>query len=311
MIQVEGLVYEYPTARALDVVNLHVAPGSVTALVGPNGAGKTTLLRCLAALERPYAGTVRIDGIDTAKNPRGVHARVGYLPDFYGLYDDLTVRQCLVYAALARGVPATRADKAAQAAAERVAVTERLDQLAASLSRGLRQRLAIGQAIVHEPKVILLDEPASGLDPEARRGLSVLIRQLAGDGITLVVSSHILAELEDYCDQMAVMRHGKVSGGGAVTREARGRRMIRVRVARPSTDLADVIRTASSRGALFELIEADGTGARISVDPGDEAAAKALAALVRAGLSVASFAPEAATLEAAYLAEIREQESAA
>jgi ABC-2 type transport system ATP-binding protein len=309
VIQVEGLVYEYPTARALDGVNLHVAPGTVTALVGPNGAGKTTLLRCLAALERPFAGAVRIDGVDTAKNPRAVHARVGYLPDFYGLYDDLTVRQCLVYAALARGVPATRAEAAAVEAAERVAVTERLDQLAASLSRGLRQRLAIGQAIVHRPKVILLDEPASGLDPEARRGLSILIRQLAADGITLVVSSHILAELEDYCDQMAVMRHGKVSGGGAVTREAPGRRMVRVRFARPETDLADIVRKASKD--VFELIEADGASARISVAPGDEASAKALAALMKAGLSVSAFAPEAKTLEAAYLAEIREEESAA
>jgi ABC-2 type transport system ATP-binding protein len=309
VIQVEGLVYEYPTARALNGANLHVAPGSVTALVGPNGAGKTTLLRCLAALERPFAGTVRIDGIDTAKNPRGVHACVGYLPDFYGLYDDLTVRQCLVYAALARGVPATRADAAAISAAERVDITERLDQLGASLSRGLRQRLAIGQAIVHEPKVILLDEPASGLDPEARRGLSVLIRQLAADGITLVVSSHILAELEDYCDQMAVMRHGKVSGGGAVTRDVAGRRFVRVRFARPPTDLADKVRAAAKDA--FELIEADADGARISVEAGDEASAKALGALVRAGLQVASFAPEAATLEAAYLAEINEREDAA
>jgi ABC-2 type transport system ATP-binding protein len=206
-------------------------------------------------------------------------------------------------------VPATRADAAAVEAAERVVVTERLDQLAASLSRGLRQRLAIGQAIVHSPKVILLDEPASGLDPEARRGLSVLIRQLAADGITLVVSSHILAELEDYCDQMAVMRDGKVSGGGAVTRDTAGRRLVRVSFARPPTDLADKVRAAAKDG--FELIEADAGGARIAVEPGDEASAKALAALIRAGLQVASFAPEAATLEAAYLAEIREREDAA
>jgi ABC-2 type transport system ATP-binding protein len=309
VIQVEGLVYEYPTARALDGVHLHIAKGSVTALVGPNGAGKTTLLRCLAGLERPYAGVVRIDGIDTAKNPRAVHARVGFLADFYGLYDDLTVRQCLVYAALARGVPAPRADVAATEAAKRVEITERLDHVSASLSRGLRQRLAIGQAIVHMPKVLLLDEPASGLDPEARRGLSILIRQLAGQGVTLVVSSHILAELEDYCDQMAVMRDGRISGGGAVSRDDASRRIVRVRFARPPTDLPDKVR-AAARDA-FELIEADGQGARLAVAPGEEAAAKALAALMRAGLSVSSFTPEAQSLEAAYLAEIHDQENAA
>ncbi|MGD2133672.1 MAG: ABC transporter ATP-binding protein [Maricaulaceae bacterium] len=309
MIKVEGLVYDYPSARALFGVNLHIAPGSVTALVGPNGAGKSTLLRCLAALERPLEGRVTIDGIDTAKRPRDVHARVGYLPDFYGLYDDLTVRRCLVYAALARNVPASRAEEAALRAAERVEITERLDQLAASLSRGLRQRLAIGQAIVHDPKVILLDEPASGLDPEARRGLSKLIRQLAADGATLIVSSHILAELEDYCDQMAVIRDGLVSGGGAVSRDVGDRRIVRVRFARPPTDLADRIRAAG--GEAFGLVEADSSTARLSVDHGDDAAAKALAALIKAGLEVVEFTAEAATLESAYLAEINGGENAA
>jgi ABC-2 type transport system ATP-binding protein len=123
-----------------------------------------------------------------------------------------------------------------------------------------------------------------------------------------VVSSHILAELEDYCDQMAVMRNGKVSGGGAVTREHGDRGFVRVRFARPPVDLADKIRAASKD--VFELVEADTVSARITVAPGEEAAAKALSALVRAGLQVASFAPEAATLEAAYLAEIREENAA-
>jgi len=309
VIEVEGVIYEYPSARALHGVNLHVEPGSVTALVGPNGAGKTTLLRCLAALERPFSGRVRIDGIDTAANPRAVHALIGYLPDFYGLYDDLTVRQSLVYAALARAVPAGRAEAAAERAAERVGLTDRFGQLAASLSRGLRQRLAIGQAIVHDPKVILLDEPASGLDPDARRGLSVLIRELAAGGATLVVSSHILAELEDYCDQMAVMKDGLVSGGGAVKRQDGGRRMVRVRFVDAPADLAN--RLAVLADGTFELLETTSDGAQITVADDAEAAARALGALVGAGLSVAAFAPEAATLEAAYLAEMRQTEDAA
>lgn len=304
MIEVEGVVYEYPAARALHGVNLHVEAGSVTALVGPNGAGKTTLLRCLAALERPFSGTVRIDGVDTARNPRAVHARVGYLPDFFGLYDDLTVRQSLTYAALARAVPAPRAEDAARAAAERVGLVERYDQLTASLSRGLRQRLAIGQAIVHDPKVILLDEPASGLDPDARRGLSTLIRDLASSGATLVVSSHILAELEDYCDQMAVMKDGRISGGGAVRRAAGATRVIAATFAAPPADLGDRLR-ALANGA-FELLSVEGATARLSVASDEAAAARALAALVGAGLAVAAFTPEAATLEAAYLEEMRQ-----
>src|SRR5271168_3950898 len=197
MIEVENLVYEYPTSRALKGVSLRVSDQTITALVGPNGAGKTTLLRCLAALETPYSGSVTIEGLDTREHPREIHVLLGYLPDFFGLYDELSVRRCLVYAARSHGTAPQLADAAAEKAAGRVGLVDRLDTKAGELSRGLRQRLAIGQAIVHEPKVLLLDEPAAGLDPQARRDLSALLLQLRDDGMTLVVSSHILAELED------------------------------------------------------------------------------------------------------------------
>ena len=175
MIEVEHVVYDYPTKRALRDVSFRAERGQVLALVGPNGAGKSTLLRCLAALDRPFSGTVRIDGIDTQDDPRRVHARVGYLPDFYGLYDDLTVHQNLLYAARARGVADRTARDAAAKTANRVGLADRLQSRAQELSRGLRQRLAIGQTIVHAPAALLLDEPAAGLDPEARRSLSGLI----------------------------------------------------------------------------------------------------------------------------------------
>src|SRR5262249_42233287 len=141
MIEVENLVYEYPTARALKGVSLSVADGTITALVGPNGAGKTTLLRCLAALENPYSGRVTIGGLDRMAAPRELHAGMGYLPDFYGLYDDLTVRRCLTYAARSHGIAPAGADGAVQKAAQRVGLSDRLDSKAGELSRGLRQRL--------------------------------------------------------------------------------------------------------------------------------------------------------------------------
>ena len=184
MIEVRDLVYEYPAKRALEGVSLSVAPQTITALVGPNGAGKTTLLRCLAALEPPYSGKVEIDGLDTGEAPRQIHAKLGYLPDFYGLYDDLSVRRCLTYAARAHGIAAALAPAAVEKAARGVGVADRLESRAGELSRGLRQRLAIGQAIVHEPKVLLLDEPAAGLDPQARRDLSTLLLSLRDGGMT-------------------------------------------------------------------------------------------------------------------------------
>ncbi|CAK0767957.1 hypothetical protein CCP3SC15_3770002 [Gammaproteobacteria bacterium] len=154
--------------RALDQVGFSVPQGSITALVGPNGAGKTTLLRCIAGLDLPLSGKIRVDGIDVLDEPRACHRRVGYLSDSFGLYDTLTVRQCLYYAAEANGVDSARLDEAVQDTAAKLGLTDRLRQRTSELSRGLRQRVAIAQAIIHRPGVVLLDEPAAGLDPEAR-----------------------------------------------------------------------------------------------------------------------------------------------
>ena len=181
MISVDNLVYEYPTKRALHGVSFHLEAATVTALVGPNGAGKTTLLRCLAALEHPFAGRVAIAGMTTVEMPRDVHRRLGYLSDFFGLYDDLSVQRCLTFAAMSHGI-IDNLPTVVNRAAERLGLLDRLAENASSLSRGLRQRLAIAQAIIHEPSVLLLDEPASGLDPEARISLSRLLAELRTQG---------------------------------------------------------------------------------------------------------------------------------
>ncbi|MFP6680824.1 MAG: ABC transporter ATP-binding protein, partial [Gammaproteobacteria bacterium] len=166
MIEVQNLIFEYPGHRAIDDVSFTINRDSVTALVGPNGAGKTTLMRCLCGLERPLSGSIIIDGIDVIENPRRSHEKIGYLSDFFGLYDELQVAQCLRYAAEANGVRNNVSESIRQTA-ERLRLTERLYQHVGELSRGLRQRVAIGQAMIHNPRVLILDEPASGLDPEA------------------------------------------------------------------------------------------------------------------------------------------------
>jgi len=299
MIEVDSLVYEYPTARALKGVSLTVADQTITALVGPNGAGKTTLLRCLAALEDPYSGKVVINGLDTTVSPREIHAALGYLPDFYGLYNDLTVRQCLSYAARSHGIGAALTAAAVQKAAGRVGLLDRLESKAGELSRGLRQRLAIGQAIVHEPKVLLLDEPAAGLDPQARRDLSTLLIALRDQGMTLVVSSHILAELEDYCSEMIIIENGLIAGGKAikVRDDARPRYMIELATAR--SDLKDFL---VGKGA--DVVEADQIHALIIFTRNPGARAKLLRELIGAGFDVASFAESSRALEDAYFAQV-------
>jgi len=299
MIEVEDLVYEYPTARALKGVSLTVPDQTITALVGPNGAGKTTLLRCLAALEDPYSGKVVIDGLDTTHAPREIHARMGYLPDFYGLYDDLTVRRCLTYAARSHSIAAGATADAVAKAAQRVGLTDRLGSKAGELSRGLRQRLAIGQSIVHEPKVLLLDEPAAGLDPQARRDLSALLIALRDGGMTLVVSSHILAELEDYCTEMIIIENGLIAGGKAIKVRDDDRPRYLVELATPRADLKEFL---VAHGA--DVSEADQSHAVIVFTRNQAARAKLVRDLVTAGFEIASFGESSKALEGAYFAQV-------
>jgi len=298
MIDIRDLVFEYAGQRALDGVSLAIAQGQITALVGPNGAGKTTLLRCMAALETPYSGSVAIDGLDTRVHPRRVHARLGYLPDFFGLYDALSVRRCLLYAARAHGIGPGEAAGAAEAAAARVGLSNRMEQLAGALSRGLRQRLAIGQAIVHSPAVLLLDEPAAGLDPQARRDLSDMLLSLKAGGMTLVVSSHILAELADYSDRMVIVDRGRIAGGEAISVRDAGSEL-RIALAAPHDGLGAALEAAGA-----QVIQADAQSARVTLAGDASARAALLAALMAQGFAVSDFTGEDRDLEDLYFARV-------
>ncbi|MFI4936930.1 MAG: ABC transporter ATP-binding protein [Candidatus Berkiellales bacterium] len=209
MIIVENLCFDYPGKRALDNVSFTISPHTITALVGPNGAGKTTLLRCLSALESPTHGKITIDGWDADRHPRKIHEEGSYLPDFFGLYDDLTVFQNLRFFAWSHGC-FSGTKTLVEEAMQRLDLKKYQHVTAGKLSRGLRQRLAIAQTIIHKPKILFLDEPASGLDPESRYHLSKLFLDLQKEGTTLIVSSHILAELEDYSTHMLVVNQGKI-----------------------------------------------------------------------------------------------------
>lgn len=298
--RVAGLRFEYPGVRALDDVTFSLARGSVTALVGPNGAGKSTLLRCMAGLDAPVVGEISIDGVDVLASPRAAHRKLGYLSDFFGVYAALTVRQCLAHAAAIHGD--ADAPRDVVRTAERLGLAGRLDAAAGTLSRGLRQRLAIGQAIIHAPRLLLLDEPAAGLDPEARASLAALFRGLRSDGITLVVSSHILAELEEYSTHMLVLREGRIVAERAVEGAAGEVRRLRVRLAAPDG------RLATRLAAVDGISEVDAHAGDATFDwSGDlESQARLLAALVAEGFAVASFEEARATLQDSYLRTVGE-----
>lgn len=210
MIEVNNLIFDYPHFRALKDISFTIPEGSITALVGPNGAGKTTLFNCIAGLEQPFSGVVKVNGIEVVEEPRVVHRTVGFLPDFFGLYETLTVKKSLHYFAMAHRINETKIGHSIIKTAKRLGIFDKIDEKVSSLSRGMRQRLAIGQIIIGEPKVLLLDEPASGLDPEARYNLGELFKELKDDGMTIIVSSHILAELEQYADDLLIIEQGKI-----------------------------------------------------------------------------------------------------
>jgi len=301
MIRVEHLVYEYPGLRALDNVSFFIPQGGITALVGPNGAGKTTLLRCLAGLDQPMTGQIHIDGIDVLENPRECHRRIGYLSDFFGLYDALTVRQCLQFAGESCGIDRHQIHERIVSTARELDIANRLDVRASALSRGLRQRLAIGQAIIHAPKVLLLDEPASGLDPEARHELSLLFNRLRDRGMTLIVSSHILAELKEYSSDMLIMRGGHIVEQTHLTHRVETGTRLRVDMAIDTADLRERL----MKVAQLELIQADMRSAVI-VFRGDRSARhQLLRDMLAADLPVCGLVEETVNLQEYYMSSIQ------
>ncbi|HEY6188996.1 MAG TPA: ABC transporter ATP-binding protein [Pyrinomonadaceae bacterium] len=216
MISTYDLTKYYDTKPAVRDVDLFVAHGEICGLIGPNGAGKTTLLKMLAGLLRPTSGKIEVDRIEVGAEPKRLHEIVGYVPDTFGLYDELSVRQFLEYFARAHGVAASLVRKRIASVLELTNLTSKLQATVGSLSRGMRQRLVIAKTLLHAPKVLLLDEPASGLDPLARIELRDLIGELGRLGTTLVVSSHILTELEDFCTSVVIMEQGHVIRAGRI-----------------------------------------------------------------------------------------------
>ena len=309
IIEVTGLTFDYPGFRALDNVTLSMAPGTVTALVGPNGAGKTTLLRCIAALETPLSGSVRVAGLDVYESPREVHRLMGYLSDSFGLYSELTVAQGLEYAARSQGLASAAVAQAVQDTARRMGLADKLGKAASTLSRGQRQRLAIGQAIIHSPQVLLLDEPASGLDPEARSSLAHVFKALQAQGMSLLVSSHILAELDEYSTHMLALDRGRVlehralspgahvvSASGAPTE-----RLLRLEFAQGAQAAAFWL--GSQPGVRVSRAESHGVEIGFTGDA--QAQAALVATCVMAGHALSLIAPVTENLQQSYLKSLQ------
>ena len=289
-----GVRRTFGEVQAVRGMDLTAPPGQVTALVGPNGAGKTTLLLVLATLLVPDAGDVRVAGFDPMTDPAAVRARMGWSPDVFGLYDTLTGREYLELFGRAMRLSRARARERAQ----ELLVTARLDGDVPvhTLSRGQKQRLGLCRALVHDPQVLLLDEPASGLDPRSRVELRELLRTLAAAGTAVVVSSHLLGDLEELADRVVFV------DGGATVGEHQLDALPTTAQPRPwrlrALDQAALVAALTRAGVDHDGPGAAGVDVRLA---DDEAAAALIAGLVRDGVAVVSCQPLGGQLEATYL----------
>jgi ABC-2 type transport system ATP-binding protein len=304
IVETHGLVKRYDKTVAVAGLDLAVEPGEIFGLVGPNGAGKTTTLRMLATLLRPSAGTAEIDGWSIGRNPDEVRRVLGFMPDVFGVYDDMKVWEYLDFFARCYGLPAAARRRMIADLLELVDLADRRDDYVQTLSRGMEQRLCLAHALVHDPKVLLLDEPASGLDPRARVELRELLRELRSLGKTILISSHILPELEELCTSLAIVDRGQVLAQGRVSdieRRLRFGAVLRVRLLLDGEALeAARGRFAADPDVASAAILEDGT-IELGFRGDDAASARLLASSVAAGLPIVSFARAASDLEELFL----------
>ena len=216
MIEIVDFAKTYGRFRAVRGLSLHIERGEVYGFIGPNGAGKTTTIRFLATLLEPTRGRATINGYDVARETTEVRRSIGFMPDSYGVYNGMRVWEFLDFFGLAYGIPRRRRQTLIGDVLSLVDLREKRDDFVNALSRGMKQRLCLARTLIHDPPVLILDEPASGLDPRARVEIKEILRELAAMGKTILISSHILTELADTCSSVAIMERGELVASGSI-----------------------------------------------------------------------------------------------
>ena len=303
MISIRNLTKTYRDLTAVRDLNLTIEKGDVFGFIGPNGAGKTTTIKVLATLLEPSSGQAFVDGVDCVRNPLEVRRLIGYMPDFFGVYDDMKVWEYLDFFAAAYKIPVNKRKNIIDDVLELTDLTEKREAYVEGLSRGMKQRLCLAKTLVHDPKVLLLDEPASGLDPRARIEFRALLKELQSMGKTIFVSSHILPELADFCNVVGIMERGKLIVAGSVNdivQKLEGGVVLDARIA---GDLAGGERAQQLLQGYLNVknIRAAGNHLEIEFTGTSDEYPALLSHLVSGGVPVASFAPRAADLEDVFM----------
>jgi ABC-2 type transport system ATP-binding protein len=313
IVEARGLVKRYNGTIAVAGVDLSIPEGEIFGLVGPNGAGKTTMLRMLATLLAPTSGDAEVAGESVRRNPQAVRRVLGYMPDAFGVYDDMKVWEYLDFFARCYNIPADRRRRMIGDLLDLVDLGDKRDAYVQGLSRGMQQRLCLAHTLVHDPKVLLLDEPASGLDPRARVELRELLRELRALGKTIVISSHILPELEELCTSVAIVDHGQVLAQGRVAdieKRLRYGAVLRVRVLGDGTAIEAARQHFATEERVASAAILDDGQIELGFRGDDDESAALLSRAVLAGVRVVSFARAASDLEELFLQVTSGQASA-
>ena len=216
MLRIENVKKSYGKYRALDGLNMEIKPGALYGFVGPNGAGKTTTIKILAGLLAPDEGRISIDGMDMSTAGQDLKGKIGYVPDHFGVYDNLTVWEYMEFFAACYGIEGLTGRKRCEFLLDQVGLERRRDFYVDGLSRGMKQRLCLARALVHEPKLLILDEPSSGLDPKTRKEFMEMIMEINEQGTTIFISSHVLSELSQVCTDIGIIEQGRIVLGGSM-----------------------------------------------------------------------------------------------
>lgn len=300
MIEVRDLTKKYADLFAIHKIELKLDKGDVFGFIGPNGAGKTTTMRILATLLNPTWGEAYVGGYSIYTKPKEIRRIIGYMPDFFGVYDNMQVIEYLEFFAAAYRIKGPERRKICDEVLELVDLGYKRNELVTSLSRGMTQRLGLARVLLHDPQVLLLDEPASGLDPRARIEIRGLLKELRNMGKTIMVSSHILPELADICNKIGIIERGELivnADVSEVMRQVRQQTVLQIDVAGDREAAAKLIETHET----VEKVETDDKAIRVTLTPGDHDYSLLAKLLVENGHALTRLGEEEINLETAFM----------
>lgn len=300
MLRVENLTKKYKKFLAVDNLSFEIQPGEIYGFVGANGAGKTTTMKIACGLLKPTAGTIYVDGVDVRKHPREARGKIGYMPDFFGVYDDLKVTEYMNFYCGLHHIPQDQREGITDSLLELVNLTDKKDFYVDHLSRGMKQRLCLARSLVNNPNLLILDEPASGLDPRARVEMREVLMDLKAMGKTVLISSHILLELAEICTSIGIIHKGRMVSNGSVSdiqKQMKHLSKIKIKTLNPTEQVTKLLK---EQPAVSNIVLANGM-VELSFSGDDQGKYQLLQQLMAHDIKVIHFEEAGGSLESIFM----------